>query len=91
MCSFFRAKLANADDAPESLSILLSRASNENFRSGSLWIDKNSDGKCTALDLSSTEKNARGVRNCDLKMYAFCQFNSKFCLIKVLKIPNNYF
>jgi hypothetical protein len=76
-CNSMGMKLANPDDDPESLGVLIQRASFEYYGGGVLWVRGLENGKCSILKWISNYNYNRQYVSCSESHYAYCEFNSE--------------
>jgi hypothetical protein len=69
-------KLANPDDDPESLGVLIQRASFEYYNGGQVWVGGLQNGQCAILKHVSNYNYNRQYISCAEGHYAYCEFDS---------------
>jgi hypothetical protein len=80
-CNSFGMKLANPDDDPESLSILIKRANAEfdDLSSSEVWIGGEENGQCLILKALTPTNHVKKYIPCSSGRWSYCQFDSKYC------------
>jgi hypothetical protein len=95
-------RLADADDGPESLGILITRAEGEfpngmtgdGYTAKYIWIDGEQNGKCLVLKWISAYNFDKAYVSCSQTNFAYCEFKSeqiffKFCDNFFVQFQNN--
>jgi hypothetical protein len=81
-CESFGMKLADPENHPESLGVLITRANAEfkEVNETAIWVAGELDGKCSVLKWISSWNFEREWVACNETNQAYCEFDSEFKL-----------